>query len=1618
MHTHIASDLRKIIEEGLRQKRFLTFAGLSQREAAQLVPAQKLDEIATAIAATTEADGRFDILPVTDLLKETVEALNNEPPCGWLRYCYYYILAQIYPENVAYWTDDHIEEVLKDDHIYKTGRALVLQILRSLFRYEKLYLPFAPTREMHFLSAEEIIRNDFNREYLRLREISTDLYIYEFMRIGCTITPFDTLGHVCGVHYVSTFTARQLYRAGVPVDIGLVSGAAATHDIGKYGSKKSEERRVPYLHYFYTDLCCRRMGIPAIGHIAANHSVWDLELENLSVEALLLIYADFRVKSERVDGKEIVRFYTLAQAFNVILDKLDNVDEKKKHRYQKVYAKLADFESYMKEMGVETDLPADFADEPAVRTKKKRPEAVLLEGEEVVDALKYAAIDHNIELMNIFQKENKFSRLVEAARSERSWKNVRNYIGTFEEYSTYMTEQQKLMTLQYLYEVLTYKDVDIRMQAARLMGVIVAKFTEHYSKELPEGVTLPGKKVTGVSLFAHYLSIIIKPGWRFTYQHRLWISYCLGPFVQAALQNCDDGERTAYIAFLQTYYERTNYQSEICIVLLTALMEIEAVHVEPSFLERARTFTAAALHSDDRHVCVAALRCKEHLFDDYAEERYFADLLDLLELPHDEEAFAEREGLLFLDNLKMGTHWVVKEANIEILLHYLQALPDRSSVMHLGTHLTNVLKMSENPFVQRAAGAALLRVSHYMTYTQRNEIAVELFNGLELGDLRISQYVPEYLGRIILQLEPRELDECINTLETQILAASTQVASSMIHTVGVMLGNFREFSERFPEDEGNNLRKRRLLYVMIKAYAHYDKELSRDAFRHMGRFIFANPDLTLAEVDFLFIHSYKKILILLAEEREEPLDFYSNAAVLNHIYRYIGIHQFITGPFPFEKKRKVCFYPGTFDPFSLGHKAVAVRIRDLGFDVYLALDEFSWSKHTQPRLMRRKIMNMSTADKEHIYPFPDDIPINMANPADLKRLKAIFADRELYIAVGTDVIKNASAYKNEPTEHSIHTINHIAFERETRENHYLNSDAPYPIQGEVVPLLLDKFYEDISSTRIRENIDLNRDISNLIDAVAQSFIYKNNLYLREPAYKHVFEAKDMSVGTYKARGHESLWPIQEKLVTLGYKTENVEEYIEKGNVRTLYIDSADKNKEIIAYAAAHHVGTRDLHGEFGDAAVVSHIRTVSEGSVASIGFIYADTSSAIANIWEIIITELMSELIARDYAYAVYHPVDKGGYDEAVLRALQDQGFRDIAPDRAGAPVYAASLKAPVVLFRDVETVLKNPFNKNECISDALDKAHKRLLSAMRHIYPGKLILSFNTSVVHNKIIKKAVQLNGVSITRDEQRRYGPYMSVPFGKTLSDVLVPNTVTKALHIEKYFNRSVEGFTMAESCHYSSVDNQVRTIKSFNRPVILIDDLLHKGYRMQMLAPHLEKNGIDVRAVLTGVMTGRAMDMMTEKRIKTESAYFLPTLEVWLNERDCYPFLGGDSIVSVTDYDGQDSNPFINLVLPYVKPGFVGGGDDDAAYTYSMICLQNARDIMEALQQEYQRIFEKRLTLKRLGEVVTPLRIPDMDVGVIFDENMNPSRFIENDIERLIRLRWKRKQSQKRSGKEAE
>ena len=70
---------------------------------------------------------------------------------------------------------------------------------------------------------------------------------------------------------------------------------------------------------------------------------------------------------------------------------------------------------------------------------------------------------------------------------------------------------------------------------------------------------------------------------------------------------------------------------------------------------------------------------------------------------------------------------------------------------------------------------------------------------------------------------------------------------------------------------------------------------------------------------------------------------------------------------------------------------------------------------------------------------------------------------------------------------------------------------------------------------------------------------------------------------------------------------------------------------------------------------------------------------------------------------------------------------------------------------------------------------------------------------------------------------------------------------------------------------------------------------------------------------------------------------------------------------------------------------------------MTCLENARSILKTLEEEYQNVFERKLTIKRLGEVVTELKRPDAGEYVVFDENVAASAYVEKDIERLIRMR---------------
>ena len=107
------------------------------------------------------------------------------------------------------------------------------------------------------------------------------------------------------------------------------------------------------------------------------------------------------------------------------------------------------------------------------------------------------------------------------------------------------------------------------------------------------------------------------------------------------------------------------------------------------------------------------------------------------------------------------------------------------------------------------------------------------------------------------------------------------------------------------------------------------------------------------------------------------------------------------------------------------------------------------------------------------------------------------------------MVANASSYRAAPSPGSVHSLNHIVFRRSSdAEGQEIDADLSC-ITGRVIQLQLPTHLEDISSTRIRENIDLGRDISSLIDPVVQDFIYRNSLYLREPQYKQILRAGDL-----------------------------------------------------------------------------------------------------------------------------------------------------------------------------------------------------------------------------------------------------------------------------------------------------------------------------------------------------------------------------------------------------------------------------------------------------------------------------------------------------------------------------
>lgn len=932
MPKNTAKELYRKLEKNLTARPFLQRAGMSRKDMTALLNEMNWKDTVSELISSED----ISCSRILDICRPTLDRMTAEPEQGWLSFLFDRTLEYLFPECGS----DETGLTNQITEQKRSGTLFLEETLHTVLFFNSSGRKFSPLLDFELIDETRASACPAGDEYMKMLELAREHYLYEFMKIGAEITPFNTLGHVAGVHYVAMHVGKQLVQKDVPVDIAMVSASAASHDIGKFGCKKNEASRIPYLHYYYTDECLKRVGMPMVAHIASNHSTWDLELENLSAESLILIYADFRVKSDRDEmGRERINFYTLKEAFDVILNKLDNVDEAKKARYIRVYEKLHDFEEYMKSIGVSVDLDRP---EPS---EKKWKDAALLDGEGSVQRLKYLAIEHNIEVMNKFGSQIDFGNLLEDARSEKQWKNIRAYINTLEEYFTYMTLTQKQMTIGFLTELLINREGDIRRQAAALTGEIIACYDEEYRKEIPEGRQNRKNKIDSIFIWKEYLKYIIYPDLQKTERQKRWMGYSLKITLNSLIEEAETlQEKKKYLAEFYRMADIRNMEDATVFIMLDTLLEAPVQLCEKRDIEKTVKFCEEAIKRDVLEIKVAVLRVIRHVAADAEEKLLDGKTVErmhtiLKEKVADDETVSvvylkvkAREALgfrgkttgrfkdelselqeatndIFRDNLKVGTPWTIKAVNIELMLDELRN-GKRKEAFYIATHLSNLLKVSERVTVRHSAGRGLIELFRMLTWDQRNEIVIELTKGLEIGEYQFSKYIPEYLGVLIMTLHPDELDEIMHELQHLLESSNDKVASVTLDTLGVMLNNYAGYKDQFSETEKvYTRRKEKIIGMLLCGMANYREPVSQEAFMVLGQNIFGSEHMTLEQKFDIFRRFYKKMLTLVEEKKEEPLRFFNNAAALNHIYRFISDYHFYVGEPDLKESKKAAFFP-------------------------------------------------------------------------------------------------------------------------------------------------------------------------------------------------------------------------------------------------------------------------------------------------------------------------------------------------------------------------------------------------------------------------------------------------------------------------------------------------------------------------------------------------------------------------------------------------------------------------------------------------------------------------------------------------------------------------------------
>ncbi|PID79988.1 MAG: hypothetical protein CSB19_01310 [Clostridiales bacterium] len=628
---------------------------------------------------------------------------------------------------------------------------------------------------------------------------------------------------------------------------------------------------------------------------------------------------------------------------------------------------------------------------------------------------------------------------------------------------------------------------------------------------------------------------------------------------------------------------------------------------------------------------------------------------------------------------------------------------------------------------------------------------------------------------------------------------------------------------------------------------------------------------------------------------------------------------------------------------------------------------------------------MTIADQPDIYTMPQLPVVNLKHKDDYMQLKQLFGNREVYIVSSADRLAEKSRFAK--SFNGASEVAHLVINRKNIDQELLAEGQRVLRQFKNVDYItIDDELSAITSQQIRSAVDKRWDISDMVDALAAEQIVKHRMYRNAPVYKTNIDTVSSSTisgdQVDSALIDEVKRALEVDLIT----------YLKRVDCAPKVIVMRDSNSRAVNAVAVYRELTEAEYDAMRDHPEIKtdYVEIYKENTIV-IDLLAARQPTPLHNHLLMIHSEVIVDAINRGYDYSVYR-LSAAKLSRVVKAGLSLSGYREID----SLAIMLTSIKAPVAIMLDAQSMLKRAYRQDRDIRSVLTNSRMALLKALVERYHDTVILTFDRAMLYDKINDIVLRENAP----DRQSAYGPNLCVPYGDIYNRWLLPRAVTKALHTERVYDIGLNFFNVKASPNYPPVEAQVEVIKAFNMPLLLVDDLVDKGLRLQALERHFKAMQVPVAGLVVGIMSGLGKVRAEKKGYRILAGYYLPNMTAWYSESHLYPFIGGDAYYSGDDL-ASNILPSVNKIMPYMcsRNGATSG---KGAIDFSMSCLHQGLSIIEKIEQKYHDAYRRPLTINRLNEVFVTPRVPYYGKKMQINHSSLPSDIIKNDVIRLEQI----------------